>query len=275
MNDPLKITWQPQLKSPALVVAWSADASQLSTNVSNYLVGKLGGRSFAELEPLEFFPLNGVTIEDDLVQFPESRFYACPEKDLVLFESAPPTYEWHRFLSLVLDFAQNHCHIRELYTMGAMVSLGAHTTPRQILGTFSSAEMKNSLSQYHLSGEWDYETPPTQRPTLNSFLLWAAKKRNIPAVSLWVPVPFYLMAVDDPQGRKMLIDFFNQRLVLGFDLRDLDEEIGRQNTKLAEMRTAAPDINESIGKLEANVMLSDEENQKLIKEVRKVLSGEN
>jgi len=271
MIEPLKFSWQPELQSPSLVVGWSVDASGLGAKVTNYLNRKLGGQSFCEIEPVEFFPLGGVTIEDDLIQFPESKFYACPKNDLVIFQSAPPSYEWYKFLNLILDTAEHYCHVKELHTIGGMVSLSAHTTPRELLGTFNSPELKEALSHYNLAEGLNYETPPGQRPTLNSFLLWAAKRRNIPGVNLWVPIPFYLVAVDDPKARRRVLEFFNQRFDLRIDLSDLDEEVRQQNQTIAEVRNSFPDIDESIRRLESNLRLSEEESQRLVKEIEKFL----
>lgn len=271
MKELLEFSWQPQLQSPSLVVGWSADASKLGAKVTDYLNRKLGGQSFCEIEPVEFFPLGGVTIEDDLVQFPESKFYACPENDLVVFKSAPPGHEWYKFLNLILDIAEDYCHVKELYIIGGMVSLGAHTAPRELLGTVNSPELKQALSQYNLVRGLYYETPPGQRPTLNSFLLWAAKKRNIPGVNLWVPIPFYLVAADDPRAQKKLIEFFDQRFDLGIDFSDLDDEIRRQNQIITDVRNSFPDIDDSVRKLESNQTLSAEESQRLVKEIEKSL----
>ena len=271
MKDPLKFSWQPHLRHPSLVVSWSADASKLGTKVTDYLNRKLGGRGFCETEPVEFFPLGGVAIEDDLVQFPESRFYACPKNDLVVFKGTPPSYEWYKLLNLILDVAEQYCHVKELHTIGGMVSLSTHTTPRELVGTFNSPELKKALSHYNLARGLDYETPPGQRPTLNSFLLWAAKRRNILGINLLVPIPFYLAAVDDPKAQRRVLEFFNQRFGLGIDFSDLDEESKSQNKKIAQVRNSFPDIDESIRKLESNLMLSEEESQRLVKEIEKFL----
>ncbi len=270
MKDLLKFSWNPELKSPSLVVGWTVDASRLGTKVTDYLNSKIGGKKFCQVEPIEFFPLGGVTIEDDLLQFPESSFYACPERDLLILKSTPPSHDWYRFLSLVLDVAAQY-HVKEIHAVGAMVSLNAHTTPRDIMGTFNSAEFKNAMSVYHLNTEWDYETPPGQRPTLNSFLLWAANRRNLPGVSLWVPVPFYLVGVDDPQAEKKVLDFFNQRFNLQMDLSDLEEEAKSQNERIAAARQELPDIDKAIERLETNLRLSDEESQELAKEIESYL----
>ena len=271
MNNPLKLFWQPELQRPSLIVGWSGDASTLGAKVIDYLNKKLGGQSFCEIEPAEFFTLGGVTIEDDLVQFPESKFYACPDSDLVVLKSTPPSYEWYKFLSLILDIAENYCHVKEIHIIGGMVSLSAHTNPREIMGTFNSPELKNALSHYNLGRGFNYETPPGQRPTLNSFLLWVAQRRNIPALSLLVPIPFYLLAVDDPKAQRRVLEFFNQRFDLAIDFSDLDEEIRQQNQIIAEVRNRFPDIDESISRLESNLRLSAEENQRLLTEIERFL----
>lgn len=270
MRELLKLSWQPRLQSPSLIVGWSGEASTLGAKVTDYLNKKLGGQSFGEIEPTEFFPLAGVTVEDDLVQFPESRFYAFPENDLVVLRSNPPSYDWYKFLTLILDTAENY-HVKEIYAIGGMVSLSAHTTPRQLLGTFNSPELKKALNSYNLDRRMNYETPPGQRPTLNSFLLWVAQRRNVPGVSLWVPIPFYLLAVDDPKAEKRVLEFFNRRFDLGLDLSDLDKEIKNQNVKLAQARESSPDIDEAIKRLESNLTLSPEENQRLVREIEKSL----
>ena len=178
MSEPVKLYRQPELDHPALIVSWTSDTAGLSERVSGYLNRRLNHDAFCEIEPDEFFPLEGVAIENDIVQFPDCRFFAGSRKDIVIFESTPPRFEWYRFLNLVLDVARDQCNVRELYAIGGMASLAAHTTPREILGNFNSAEMKDSLAGYNLNTALDYETPPGQRPTLNSFLLWTAQRRN-------------------------------------------------------------------------------------------------
>jgi proteasome assembly chaperone (PAC2) family protein len=142
------------------------------------------------------------------------------------------------------------------------------------MGTFNSPQLKEELSGYDFMGSWDYETPPGQRPTLNSFLLWAAQRRNIPAVTLWVPIPFYLVAVDDPRAQQRVLEFLDQRLSLHLDFSDLDDQIKRQNKRLAEARHRFPEIDESIKRLESNLTLTAEESQKLVRDIEKLLTEE-
>jgi len=271
MKDLFKLFVQPGLRSSSLVVSWNADAGKLGPKVTDYLNEKLGGQSFGEIEPVDFFPLGGVAVEDDLIQFPESRFYFCPKNGIVIFKSDPPSSEWYKFLSLILDAAEHYCHTKELYTIGGMISPNAHTTPRTLFGISNSSELKQALSQYNLGEILDYETPPGQRPTLSSFLLWLAKRRNIPGANLWVPIPFYLVAVEDPQAQKKALKFFDERLSLQLDFQNIDEKITKQNEKIAQIRIQSPEVDEYIGKLESNLRLSEEENEALVKVMGEIL----
>jgi len=268
---PFKIHNKPKLQSSSLVLGWSEDMGNLGRKVTGYLNRKLNGQEFAEIEPEDFFSLGGVAIEGNLAQFPESKFYACPEHELVVFQSDSPGAEWYKFLNSVLDVAEQHCRVKELYTIGAMVSFSAHTAPRELLAVVNSAEMKEVLSQYDLARDMDYQTPPGERPTLNSFLLWIAKGRNIPGVSLWVPIPFYLAAMEDAQAQKKVLSFLNERLDLKIDFSDLDEKVQEQNEQLARARSRFPQIDDCINRLESNLMLSEEENEELIKKIEDFL----
>ncbi|MDP2920247.1 MAG: PAC2 family protein [Dehalococcoidia bacterium] len=271
MTDFLKFLGKPKLRNPAMVVCWDSDAGQLGAKTVAHLKRELGAEEFCDIDPVEFFPLGGVSIENDVVEFPESSFYAIPDRDLVIFYSTIPRYEWFKFLNLIVDVAQEHCRVREMYTIGGMIALGAHTAPRDFWATFSSPQIKKSLAPYELSRELDFETPPGGRPTLNSFLLWTAKQRNLQGANLWVPVPFYLISADDPRSQKRVLSFLNDRLNLGFNFTRIDAEITRLDEWLANLRREQVEIDRSITKLEGNQRLSDTEHEKLVKEVEEYL----
>ena len=269
---PFKIYKKPNLRNPSLVLGWSEDIGNLGRKVTDYLNQKLKGQEFAEIEPEDFFSLGGVTVKGDLAQFPESKFYACQEHELVLFQSDSPRAEWYRFLNSFLDVVEQHCQVKEIYVLGALVSLSAHTTPRELFAIVNSPEMKEVLSQYDLARDMDYQTPHGERPSLNSFLLWVAKVRNTPGISLWAPMPFYLAATEDPQAQKKVLSFLDERLDLKIDFSDLDQEIREQNEKLAQMRSRLPQIDDYIRRLESNLTLSEEENGELIKGIEDYLT---
>jgi proteasome assembly chaperone (PAC2) family protein len=267
----ISIYQEPDFHQSSLVLGWKEDAGNLGRRVTDYLNLKLKGGEFAEIEPEDFFPMGGVAITDNTARFPESKFYACLEHELVVFQTDSPSAEWYEFLKSVLDVVEFHCRVREIYVVGAMISISAHTAPRQLLGVANSAETKETLVQYDLNREMDYQTQPGERPTLNSFLLWIARQRNIPGVSLWVPIPFYLAAMEDIQAQKKVLSFLNERLSLEIDFGDLDQEIRKQNEQLAQARSRYPQIDDYINRLESNLMLSEEENGELVKKIEEFL----
>ena len=266
-----KVYGKRELQDSSLIVGWGEDVANLGTRVIDYLNKKLGTEEFGEIEPMDFFPLGGVPVENDIAQFPESKFYSSHEKNLVIFKSNAPRAEWYKFLNSVLDVAEHYCHVKELYAIGGMVSLSAHTAPRELLPVSNLPTMKKTLGKYDLGGDMDYETPPGQRPTLSSFLLWVARNRGIPAVSLWLPMPFYLVATEDAAACRKVVDFFDKRLSLGIDLKDLDDAVARQNEKLAEIRFSFPDVDGRIKNLESNIGLSQEDSEKLASEIEEYL----
>ncbi|MFP3898220.1 MAG: PAC2 family protein [Dehalococcoidia bacterium] len=256
-----------KLHRSSLVLGWSTDGGNLAGKTTGYLNLMLKGQAFAEIEPDAFFSLDGVAVKEDVARFPESRFHACLEHDLVVFQGNPPEAEWYLFLNSILDVAEQRCGIEELYTIGAMVSFSAHTAPRQLITVVNSPEMKEALAGYDLLGDMDYQTPPGERPTLNAFLLWIARERNIPGVNLWVPMPFYLAGLEDVQAQKKVLSFLDERLQLRIDFSDLDRKIREQNERLARARSQSPEVDGYIGRLERNLMLSEEENGELVRRI--------
>ena len=86
-----------------------------------------------------------------------------------------------------------------------------------------------------------------------------------------MPIPFYLVAGSDPTAERQILALLNQRLDLGIDLSDLDEEIKKQNEIIAEVRNSFPDIDESIRKLETSQRLTEKEGQVVVKQIEKSL----
>ena len=267
---PFKIYGKPELRSSAMVIGWSEDAGKLGQKATDYLIKNVRCVEIGEVKSIDFFPSLGVSKEDDVARFPESKFYCCQQKDLVIFKSSPPKFGWYQFIDAVLDVAE-HYHTKELYTVSGLVTSCAHSAPRELLVTVNSPELKIILSKYDLATDVVYKTSPGQKPTLNSFLLWLAKRRNIAGANLCVTVPYYLASTNDFQSCKKPTEFLDMRLNLGIDFRDLDGEISKQDEKIAQLRMHFPEIDSCIRKLESKLGLTPDENEKLVREIRESL----
>ena len=266
MKELVNVRSQPELENASLVVGWQGDAGKLGPKVIDYLNKHIRGKSFCEIEPEKFFPLSGVAIDNNIAQFPVSRFYAGTRKDLVIFESNQPPHERFQFLNSVLDVGEYYCKIKELYTISGTIAPIAHTTPRRLMAVFNQPEFQRRLRQHELE-DMTWEGPPA----ISSFLLWLAQRRDIPGVSLWPEVAFYLAATEDPQAVKSVLSFFNGRFDLSLDFTELDSEIKEQNEKLALLRREDAQIDRYIGTLEVSMSLNEEEQLKLARSVAEFL----
>jgi predicted ATP-grasp superfamily ATP-dependent carboligase len=260
-----------RLDKPALIVAWLEDASSLGVRTVDYLIEALGCRDFGEILPERFFPMAGVNVADDVAQFPESKFYVSDESNLVILRSNIPRTGWHDFLTAVLEVAGHDCKVSEIYTLGAMISPAAHTAPRLLISIVNQKEIKQDLEPYNIMTGTDYETPPGQKPTLSSYLIWLAKQREIRGINLWVPVPYYLVSIDDPRGCKRLVYFFNSKYDLGVDFTRLDGQVAQQNDKIAGLFERLPELEALVRRLEAGDGLDAEESEKLVREMAEAL----
>jgi len=256
----------PVLSAPFLIVNWKPDAGEVGWNVFEYLSNQLQCEEFAEIEPLGFFPLNEVQIANDLVQFPEAKFYAYEEKDFVFFKSYQPTLKIYKFLNSFLDLAEN-LKVKEIYTIGGLISTVAHTKERKIYTVVNTPYLKEEIGNYPLKTNLSHEGPTS----MSGFLLWMAMKRYIPGISFWVDVPFYLSGRIDPKATKTILEFLIARFKLSIDLKLLDQEIEKQEEKIALLNTQNPEIGEYMAKLENNVDLAQEEMDKIINAVENYL----
>ena len=253
-------------ENPSLIVGWDKDAGQLSPKVIEYINKKIKSRSFCEVEPADFFSLAGVSIEKNIAQFPEVKFYCGQRNDLVLFQGSEPAFEQYRFLNEISDWARNYCKIKNIYTISGTISSIAHTDSRKILAVYNQQELQNQLAGFGLEDmTWE------GKPAINSFLLWVAKRKGIPGVSLWTQIPFYLAASEDFQAIKMILSFLNQRFSLELDFNELDEQINEQNKKIEQLRHEDPEIDRHIADLESGLSLNEEEQLDLIKAVSEFL----
>ena len=266
MKNIFKFSERPKFENPSLIVGWQADSGKLSPKVIEYLNKRIKSKSFCEIEPVSFFSLAGVAIENNIAQFPESKFYYSQRNDLLIFKGSEPRIERYRFLSAIADLAQHYCKIKELYTISGTISSIAHTSPRRISAVFNQQEIQEKHQDYGLE-DMNWKGPPA----ISSYLLWIAKNRDIPGVSLWPQIPFYLAAGEDFQAIKMTLSFLDKKFNLGLDFGELDEKIRDQNTKIELLREEDSEIDKYIGMLESELSLSEAEQVELTMKVTDLL----
>ena len=142
MTEPYKIFHQPSLAHPTLIVSWAEDAGRLGPTVVEYLIEKITASCFCEIEPVPFFSMGGITINNDVACFPEIKFNAGLHPDLIILKAAQPQFERYQFLNTLLDVAQHYCQTKQLLTLGGTIAPLAHTQPRRLLAVYNHRQFQ-------------------------------------------------------------------------------------------------------------------------------------
>jgi len=258
-----KLFGQAEMPGSSMIVCWHEDGGCIGNEVAKYLTGALSMSIFAEIDPAEFFPMSGVIVENDVAKFPECRFYVSYPDNLVLLESAVPRAEWFKFISTILEIAEKNCKTSRIVTVGSMISMTPHTIPRSLLASMNNPESREYLKNYNVDLNLDYETPAGQRPTMSTYLVWEALRQNIMGISLWVPVPFYMVSVKDWAACSRVIKFFNNRFNLNLETANLDMQAERQNKAIADFLERNSEIGEIMRKYISNTGITEAESSKL------------
>jgi len=266
-----KIYGTPRLQNPCLVVGWNQDVGGLGSKTLEFLIKKLNATEFARINPAGFFSLSGVPVEENVIQFPQSRFYFSEEKDLLIFQSDGPSQSHYEFLSLLLDVAGQTCPVKEMYTLGGIISLISHISPRRVSSVVNQHQLKQPMAEYGINTNLEYDTPVGARPTFSSLLLWVAQKRNVTGANLWVEVPFYLAALEDPRACKQVLYVLDRRFSLDLDFAELDQETEKQNRLIVELMEKESDVHRYLTMMEKGIMLSEKESEALANKVAEFL----
>ncbi len=258
MKKPVKLVFTPEFKDPSMIAGWQESAGDVGQKVVSYLNRHIQGQIFGEIEPDSYFHLGGVRVENNIAVFPASNFYTGHSNELVLLDSNQPQIEIYDFLERVLDVGEHFLRVKEIYTINSIASQVAHTGQRKLMAVFNQAEFQKRLRTYGMEG-LTWEGPPS----IDSYLLWLAEKRDIPAVSIWPEVAFYLSQIGDPRAARAILAFFDQRFGLNLDYSDIDREIQEQDEALATLAKEQPEAGNFIRTLEIGIGMSDDEQLRL------------
>lgn len=252
----------PGLQHPSLLITWSADAGRLGPTMVDQLRRQLQFTEFAEIEPLGFFPTGGVVIDDDVVQFPASKFYARPGSELIVFHSMQPQSKLHSFLSTVVDVAQQF-KVKDAYIAAGLGSRMAHVDKRRVRTIVNMPEVKEQLSSLGLDTWMSYQGPPS----INSFFLWVARNRSLPAATFWGEIPFYLSGLVDWRGVQVMLGAIMRKFALELSFEQIDREVDTQQARLEELMKQNLEVGNAIGRLERGEQLTREEAESLARNV--------
>lgn len=260
----------PPLERPLMVVGWRNDAGDLGRQTCDYLRRTMELKALAEIEPAGFFPMTSVEVSSDLVSFPSSRFYYSDRVPLITFFSDIPSFEVSDFLKLVLDAAARY-NVGQVVPVNGFPMMLSHNMPSPILANMNSPLLREWLSGDDVNTDINYESPPGQKPPISNYLIWEARRRGIEAVSLWVPVPYYLAPQTDGGSSRRLLALLRQKMALPIDLTRAEDAEKRQRDRLGALRDRSAEVDKALTMLESNLSLTEYEAGQLAAAVRQEL----
>lgn len=246
---------RPNLSRPYLIIGFEGwpNAGEVSSFALRHLVDSLGAKQFASIRTENFYQISSlrpmaVIKEGKLMELksPGNHFYYVKGSlfnDLILFYGVEPHLRWDVFADLILDLAERF-DVMRLFTIGGTYDYIPHTYPPMVSALFNHEELREKVIQAGL-GLTEYSGPIS----IHTFILEAARKRGLKAISLWGHAPQYLQTRNVKvvcAVLKKLIDLTK----IEVDLSEIEKASEYFDQQVNHLLEEDPKLQEVISKLE-------------------------
>lgn len=245
----------PRLQQPFLIAGFDGwpNAAEVSSFSLRHLIDQLEARPFASIPKGDFYDMTsrrpiGIIHEGRLkeLSFPENVFYYShhlPGRDLILFAGVEPHLHWEDFTRLFLEVAQRF-DVQQVITLGGTYDAIPHTHPTVVSAVFNSEALREEILRADLQ-----LTEYTGPISIHTFLLEAARKRGMKAISLWGHAPQYLQA-RNVKVVLAVLQKLNRLMGTEIDLSRLESASHYFDQQVNHLISQDPNLMEMINKLE-------------------------
>jgi proteasome assembly chaperone (PAC2) family protein len=246
---------QPALDKPYLIAGFEGwpNAAEVSSYAIQYLVENLEARKFASIPTDNFYKISSlrptaVVREGRLtdLKIPGNHFYYSKDsssRDLILFHGIEPHFHWNAFVATLFKLVDRY-EIPEIITIGGTYDYIPHTYPPMVSAVFNHDSLRERIVEAGVA-----LTEYTGPISIHSFILEAARKKGLRAISLWGHAPQYLQAKNVKVVYSVL-----QKLVdlteMDIDLSDLQRAGEYFDEQVNQLLSQDPKLQEVISKLE-------------------------
>ena len=262
---------KPTLNKPYLIIGFEGwpNAAEVSSFVLQHLIDRLGAKKFASIPIEKFYQISSlrpiaVIKEGRLLElkFQGNHFYYVKNpssNDLILFHGIEPHLQWNIFADMILDLAVKF-NVSQILTIGGTYDYIPHTYPPMVSALFNHEELRERVIQAGLELT-EYSGPIS----IHTFILEAAKKKGLKAISLWGHAPQYLQTKNIKVACAVLKKVIKLTEV-EIDLSELENASDYFNQQVNHLVEEDPKLQEVISKLEEIYKRSEKISMELKKE---------
>ena len=246
---------KPSLHKPYLIIGFEGwpNAAEVSSFALQHLVDSLKAKKFASIPTENFYQISSlrpmaIIKEGRLLElkFQGNHFYYAKNdisNDLILFYGVEPHLQWNIFADLILDLAERFGVI-QIFTLGGTYDYIPHTYPPLVSALFNHEDLREKVIQAGL-GLTEYSGPIS----IHTFILEAAKKKGLKAVSFWGHAPQYLQTRNVKVACEVLKRLMNW-IEMDIDLSELENASHYFEEQVNHLVEQDPKLQEVISKLE-------------------------
>lgn len=262
--EALSLTHVPTLNRPILLLAFTGwnDAGTAATFAARFLLQRLAGRKFADIDPETFYNFveqrPTVRIKNGVreISWPANEFSYVSDpglsRDLIIGLGVEPHLRWRAYMDAVMHVVQA-CHVELVVMLGALLADVAYSRPVRVTGAASNPALANRL---HLAVS-KYEGPTGIVGALHD----ACRHKDLPSISIWANVPHYIAASPNVKASLAIVRRVLTLLDYSTDLSDLERAAAEFDKRVADVLASDPKVAEYVRRLEEREDEEDEDEQ--------------
>jgi proteasome assembly chaperone (PAC2) family protein len=197
-KESIEVEYTPDLYEPLFIAGFDGwgNALEISSDMVDYLIRKLGAKPFAKINPDHFYRFDDkrpvVNIKGGLLKSidpPSGLFYTASRekvgRDIIIFKASEPSLRWFHFIDTILSLCEK-TGVKTIISLGSMYDNVLHTD--MVISALASNEELLEKAREKKLRAVSYQGPGAIHSTINS----EAQKRGFECLNLWVHCPYYL-----------------------------------------------------------------------------------
>jgi len=254
----LVIHEQQDAKLPTMVVAFAGwpDAAESATRAIRYMVRKLPGRRFAEIDPEDYYDFTIVRPQsringkgDRVIKWPCNEFYSYvpetnPQDGLLLYVGTEPNLKWKTYTETVMEVAKAN-GVELIVSLGALLDAVPHTRDVRVTGRASSEGLAKK-SQWLGIRNSGYQGPTGIHSALNDI----CNRDKMPHANIWAHCPHYVQTSPNPIASHALLQRLKRLVNFNIDMSELQLSGEAFTSEVTRAISKQPDVTSYVAKLE-------------------------